>query len=121
MSETSADTPVAFVLQRIVAHEGVSGDDLERFLLQEVFPSLDTSGEGEGPDQHFLLNDGARGEYLWMSRLEYSIHQTPLPNWLSARVNSMEEGVQEKLESLATRTSSELYYDVIPWRRMLGK
>ena len=121
MSETSADTPVAVVLQRSVAHEGVSDDDLEQFLLQEVFPSLDTSGDGEGSDQHFLLSAGARGEYLWMSRLEYAIHQTPLPVWLSERVRSMQEGVQEKLEAFATRTSSELYYDVIPWRRILGR
>lgn len=47
MSETRSDMPVAVVLQRIVVHAGVSGDDLERYLLQEVFPSLDTSGEGE--------------------------------------------------------------------------
>jgi hypothetical protein len=121
MSETSAAAPVAVVLQRIVAHEGVSGDDLERFLLGEVFPSLDTSGDGEAPDQQFLFSDGTPGEYLWMSRLEYSIHQTPLPTWLSERVRSMQEGVQEKLKALATRTSSETYYDVIPWRRILGK
>ena len=78
MSESS-DHQVAFVLQNLTVKDGADKDDFEKFMLEKLFPSVDTSGDGEEPDQHFLLG-GSSNEYLWMSRLEYSVHQTPFPD-----------------------------------------
>jgi hypothetical protein len=119
MSESS-DHQVAFVLQNLNVKDGADKDDFEKFMLEKLFPSVDTSGDGEEPDQHFLLG-GSSNEYLWMSRLEYSVHQTPFPTWLTDRVRRIQESAQEKLEPFATRTSSETYFDVARWRRFLGR
>lgn len=112
--------PIAYVLHHIKLHDGVNHDDFERFMLEELFPSVDTSPNGK-PDQHFLLSGGQRDEYVWMSQLAYSIHHTPLPTWLSARAEGMVNDVRERLQAFGTHTSSTLYYDVTGWRTVLGK
>jgi hypothetical protein len=119
MSESSG-RQVAFVLQNLTVKDGADKDDFEKFMLEKLFPSVDTSGDGEEPDQHFLLG-GSSNEYLWMSRLEYSVHQTPFPTWLMDRVRAIQESAQGKLEPFATRTSSETYFDVARWRRFFGR
>jgi len=118
--EPKSDTPVAFALHMIKLHPGVNEDDFEKYMLEVLFPTVDTSPNGES-DQHFLLNGGQRDEYVWMSRLAYDLHQTPLPNWLLNRVESQVDGVREKLESFGTHTASTTYYDVVGLRRRLGK
>jgi hypothetical protein len=120
MPETNSDTPVAFVLQRILRRDDVNDDSFERRMVSDVFPSVNTNDEGAPPDRHLLLRNGAPNEYVWMSYLEYAVHQTPVPLWLSDRVQKMEKDVPEKLETLGTRTSFEFYYDVGAWRRRIG-
>jgi hypothetical protein len=121
MSEKDVHRPVAFVQQMITLREDVSADDFEKFVLEEVFPSIDTSGDGEGPDQHVLLAGSVSNEYVWLSRLEYMIHQTPLPQWLFNRVERLRQETPEKLEIFATRMPPQVHYDVTGWRRRLGK
>jgi hypothetical protein len=111
--------PTAYVLQTIKLHDGVNGDDFQKFVLEELFPTVDTNPDGE-PDQHFLLNGGSHDEYVWMSRLAYEIHHTPIPNWLLNRVESLVDDVQGKLEPFGARTASTTYYDVAGWRSRLG-
>jgi len=111
-------SPVATVLRTITLHEGVAEDDFEQFMLKELFPTVQTGPEDE-PDQHFLLRGG--DPYVWMSRLTYGIHQTPLPVWLTDRVHDMYESVREKVERFGTQTSSEVFYDVAQWRLRLGR
>jgi hypothetical protein len=114
--------PVAYALHTIKLHDGVSDDDFEKYMLEEVFPATDTSGEDEAPDQHFLLGSEMFGDdYAWMSRLEYWIHHHPLPNWLGQRVERQAQEVGEKIESYGAITSSTTYYDVTGWRARLGK
>ena len=62
--------PIAYVLQTINLHDGVNGDEFQKFMLQELFPTVDTNPDGE-PGQHILLNGGSYDEYVWMSRLAY--------------------------------------------------
>ena len=112
MATNDLDKPIAVLLHRISLHDSASEDEFEKFMLDEVFPSIDTSSEGEAPDQQVLLHGGSPNEYVWMSRLEYWIHQTPFPTWLSNRVERTQELLQEKLTRFGVRTSSELYYDV---------
>ncbi|MCZ7575366.1 MAG: hypothetical protein M5U01_42995 [Ardenticatenaceae bacterium] len=121
MSENRSATPVAFALQRITLHEGVNPDDFEKFMLAELFPIIATHGENEGPDQHFLLSGGSNNEYTWMSRLEYWIHQTPLPTWLLNRVERMGDEARGKLDRFGILASPEIFYDVTGWRARLGK
>ena len=111
--------PIAYVLQTIKLHDGVNGDEFEKFMLEDLFPTFDTNPDGE-PDQHFLLNGGSHNEYVWLSRLAYELHHAPLPNWLLHRVESMVDDVKGKLEPYGTRTASTTYYDVAGWRSRLG-
>ena len=114
--------PVAYTLHRIKLREGVSDDDFERFMLEQVFPAVDTSEQDEQPDQHFLLGSEMFGDdYVWMSRLEYWIHHHPLPNWLGQRVERQAKESGEKLEPFGRITSSTTYYDVTGWRARLKR
>jgi hypothetical protein len=114
--------PVAYAYHTIKLHDGVNSDDFEKHMLGEVFPALDTSEEGEAPDQHFLLGSQMFGDdYVWMSRLEYWIHHDPLPTWLGQRVERHVQEVKEKIEPFGTITSSTTYYDVTGWRARLKR
>jgi hypothetical protein len=114
--------PVAYAYHTIKLHDGVDSDDFEKHMLDEVFPALDTSEEGEAADQHFLLGSDTLGnDYVWMSRLEYWVHQTPLPNWLLQRVERQAKEGGVRLEPFATIAGSTVHYDVTGWRARLGK
>jgi hypothetical protein len=114
--------PVAYTLHTIKLREGVSDDDFERFMLEQVFPAVDTSEQDEQPDQHFLLGSEMFGDdYVWMSRLEYWIHHDPLPNWLGQRVERQVQEVKENMEPFGTITSSTTHYDVTGWRARLKR
>jgi hypothetical protein len=120
-AERGPVTPVAFALHTIKLHDGVNEDEFEKFMLEELFQSVDTNPNGES-DQHTLLNGGSQDEYVWMSRLEYEIHHTPLPTWLLNRVESMvNDDVRKELEPYGTDIASTVYYDVAGWRQRLGK
>jgi hypothetical protein len=109
MSDQQEGNPVALSFRKIALHEGVSHRDLEKFMLEELFPSIDTSEDGFAPDQHFLLQeDWPSDVYVWMSRLEYSVHQTPFPVWLTGRLSDMYENAQGKLEPFGNYTENTL-------------
>lgn len=118
--EHGSGTPVAFALHTIKLHDGVNEDEFEKFMLEELFQTVDTNPDGES-DQHFLLNGGGSDEYVWMSRLAYEVHHTPLPTWLFNRVESMVNDVRKELEPYGTHVASTVYYDVAGWRQKLGK
>jgi hypothetical protein len=113
MTESLASSTIAlaFALHTIKLNETANELDFEKFMLNEVFPSVDTRGLGFpavelAHDQHFLL--GARGfdEYVWMMRLEYFIHHTHLPTWLGGRAREGYASVKDKIEQFGTRTST---------------
>jgi hypothetical protein len=111
-------SPVAIVLRTITLHEGAVEDEFEQFMIESLFPTVQTGPEDK-PDQHFLLRIGE--PYTWMSHLSYEIHQTPLPVWLTDRIDEMYKSVQEKVERFGTQTSVEFFYDVAAWRHILGR
>lgn len=118
MTTNTGPVGTAIVLQRIVPKDGVNAGDLENLILHDVFASVDTSG-GEGtPDEHTLLDDGA--EYIWMSRLEYFMHATPTPAWLTDRVDDLHKQAHAKLDAMATLPEEPFHYDVGAWRHHLG-
>ena len=111
-------SPGAIVLRTITLHEGAVEDEFEQFMIESLFPTVQTGPEDK-PDQHFLLRGGE--PYTWMSHLSYEIHQTPLPVWLTDRIDEMYKSVQEKVERFGTQTSVEFFYDVAAWRHILGR
>ena len=120
MTTRDSDRPTAVVLQRISLNDSVDDDAFERVMLEEVFPSANTAGDGEEPDTHVLLG-GADREYVWLSQLRYEIHQTPLPQWLLNRVEALGAHARERLAAFGPRAAPEVHYDVRAWRRRLGK
>ena len=121
--EPKSVKPVAFSLYTIKLREGQDADDFEKFMLEEVFPTVNANVDGDliSVNQHVLLNAGSPDEYVWMTRLEYFIHHTPLPGWLLNGVESMHDSVREKLEPFGTNTSSTILYDVADSGRRIGK
>jgi len=100
---------VALSFRKIGLHEGVSHRDFVKFMLEELFPSIDTSANGFGADQHFLLQeDWPSDVYVWMSRLQYLAGQTPFPAWLTSRLSDMYENAQGKLEPFGSYTVDTL-------------
>ena len=106
---------VAFVLDQITLHEGKTDGEFETFMLEEIFPAIDTSSDEQQTilaHRQFLLKGQGPNEYLWVSQLEYFFHQTPFPGWLSNRVERIHQETPAKLAEFGTRTSSAVYYDV---------
>jgi hypothetical protein len=123
----SSTIALAFVSHTIKLHDTADGFDFERFMLKEVFPAVDTRDAGFGndeshvtPDQHFLLGGRSFNEYVWMIRLEYFIHHTPLPTWLGRRASVSYARVKDRIEQFGTRTATELLFDVKEWHQRLG-
>lgn len=119
----SSGNGLAFGLHTIKLNEPAKGRDFERFMIREVFPAVNTQdpqAEDMGPDQHFLLASGGGGEYVWMIRLEYFMHHTPLPNWLLNRVDESYSSVKDKIEPFGTLVSTQLFYDVEAWLQRVG-
>jgi hypothetical protein len=121
----SSSIALAFVLHSLKLRETADAVAFETLMLEEVFPEVDTRGSGVGdmdvaPDQHFLLAGRSFDEYVWMIRLEYFVHHTPLPTWLGNRARDSYAGVKAKIEQVASRTSTELLYDVKEWHQRLG-
>ena len=109
MSDQQGTNPIALSFRKVALHEGVRHEDFEKFMLEELFPTIDTSEDGFAPDQHFLLQeDWPSDVYVWMSRVEYPVHHTPFPLWLSTRLSDMYEDAREKLEPFGAYTSDTL-------------
>ena len=86
------------------------------FMIKEIFPAVDTKDPGFGdtvPDQHYLLDGGSDGEYVWMVRMEYFMHHTPTPAWLLNRVDESYSSVKDKIEPLGALVSTKLLYDTM--------
>jgi hypothetical protein len=121
----SSSVALAFVLHAIKLNEAVNTLDFEKFMIHEIFPTVDTRGLSSGnenfkPDQHFLLGGREADEYVWMVRLEYFVHQTPRPTWLHVRGNGSFEGVKNRIEKFGKKISTEILYDVKEWHQRLG-
>jgi hypothetical protein len=121
----SGTIALAFALHTIKLNETANERDFGKFMLNEIFPSVDTReldfpGAELNPDQHFLLGGRGFDEFVWMMRLEYFIHHTPLPTWLDRRAREGFASVKDKIEQFGTRTSTELLYDVKEWHQRLG-
>jgi hypothetical protein len=115
MSDQQDTNPIALSFRKVALHEGVRHEDFEKFMLEELFPTIDTSKDGFAPDQHFLLQeDWPSDVYVWMSRLEYLVHQTPFPQWLINRLSDMYENAQGKLEPFGSYTENtpDIAFDV---------
>jgi hypothetical protein len=109
MSDQQDTNPIALSFRKVALHEGVRHEDFEKFMLEELFPTIDTSEDGFAPDQHFpLQEDWPSDVYVWMSRLQYSVHQTPFPTWLHNRLHDMYENAQGKLEPFGSYTVDTL-------------
>jgi hypothetical protein len=101
--------PVALSFRKIGLHEGVSHRDFVEFMLEELFPSIDTSANGFQADRHFLLQEDFPSDvYVWMSKLQYSAGQTPFPPSLTGRLHDMYENAQGKLEPFGSYTVDTL-------------
>jgi hypothetical protein len=114
--------PAAYAQRQICLRDGVSRDTFEKFMLETLFPTVDTSrdvdalgGEDLRPDEHRLLQaEWPSTVYVWLSRIEYSVHQTPFPAWLFSRLDQMYEQAREPLAPFGAYVSEErrVSYDV---------
>ena len=127
MSDEQEVNPVALSFRKIALHEGVRHIEFEKFVLEELFPTVDTSGSASGsgfvPDQHFLLQEDWPSDiYVWMSRVEYGVHQTPFPAWLSNRLSDMYQDAQAKLEPFGSYTADtlDIAFDVASMRGLFS-
>ena len=117
---------LAFVFHTIKLNEGIDEQTFEKFMLNEIFPAVNTQGSGlagadGGPDHHRLLaGQLSAREYIWMIHLEYFIHHTPLPNWLVKRASDSYEKVTDKIEAFGDKTATRILYDVGEWHQRLG-
>jgi hypothetical protein len=101
--------PAALSFRKIALHEGVNSRVFVGFMLEELFPSIDTSANGFQADRHSLLQkDWPSDVYVWMSELQYSAGQTPFPPWLTGRLHDMYENAQGKLEPFGSYTVDTL-------------
>src|SRR5215216_8169487 len=118
MSDQKRGRPVAFSFRKIALREGVQKEAFVKFMLEELFPTLDTSEGAFGadhPDQHLLLQgDWPSDIYVWMSRLEYGLGHEPRPQYLLGRLDVTYEVAKEKLEPFGTYTTDprEVYIDL---------
>ena len=57
---------VVFSLYTIKLREGQDADDFEKFMLEEVFPTVNANVDGDliSVNQHVLLNAGSPDEYV---------------------------------------------------------
>lgn len=117
---------LAFVFHTIKLNEGVDEQKFEKFMLDEIFPAVNTQRSGvagveAGPDHHRLLAGQLwEGDYIWMIHLEYFIHHTPLPNWLARRASESYASVADKIEAFGEKTTTYILYDVKEWHQRLG-
>ena len=117
---------LAFIFHAIKLNEGVDERKFEKFMLDEIFPTVNTQGSGfagaeAGPDHHRLLaGQPWEGDYIWMIHLEYAIHHTPFPNWLARRASASYERVAGKIKAFGERSTTNILYDVQEWHQRLG-
>jgi hypothetical protein len=112
---------IAVATMTIRLREEADADAFEKRLLTDVFPAVDTSGEGEDRDQHELFSDGETSrDYTWSSRINYDIEHTPTPTWLSQRVQKLVDEATRRVSDAGTVESSGYLFDVATWRARLG-
>lgn len=117
---------LAFVFHTIKLNEGVDEQTFEKFMLDEIFPAVNTQepssvGAEAGPDHHRLLaGQSWEGDYVWMIHLEYVIHHTPLPNWLVRRASESYERVADKINAFGKKITTNILYDINEWHQRLG-
>jgi hypothetical protein len=116
------ETPIAFVLHDLTLRDTAERDEFEKVATKEILPSFNTNPDSSGaPDLHLLISRSQLGrDYVCLSRLSYSIHHTPLPNWLLNRAEEVGKILQKKLEGVAEVTNRQVFYDVAGWRRITG-
>jgi hypothetical protein len=113
---------IAVATMTIRLREDADTDAFEELLLTDVFPALDTSGEGEDPDQHLLLQeDDTSREYTWTSRINYDIEHTPTPTWLGRRVQTLVDEATRRVADAGTVEPAGCRFDVAAWRARLGR
>jgi hypothetical protein len=113
---------IAVATMTIQLREDADADAFEGVVLHDVFPALDTSGQGEDPDQHMLLQDDDNSrEYTWTSRLNYDIEHTPTPTWLGRRVQTLLDEATRRLSDWGTVAPDGCRFDVATWRARLGR
>ena len=114
--QSDPDHLTAYVWHKIALHNQQRSSDFEKFALEQLLPSVNTTGEP--PDEHTLLN--GTGGYVCLSRLSYAVHQTPFPIWLSDQVEQLTKALRAGLSTFADVAPPEFYYDVAAWRQKLG-
>jgi len=102
----------------ITLHNPDKKEEFEKFLVEQLLPSINTNTTGQPPDKHALL-DGTGG-YACLSFLTYAVHQTPLPVWLSEQVEELTKALRGGLSAFGEVAPPEFYYNVAAWRQKLG-
>jgi hypothetical protein len=95
-------------INRIALLPGVTEEDFEQFMTEEVFPAARALSRGVRSDAHYLLKDyGGNGEdkYLWLIVLEHFGTEHSVPDAIPDVFEQIYSGVREKLQPFGIRTS----------------
>jgi hypothetical protein len=95
-------------INRIALLPGVTEEDFEQFMTEEVFPAARALSRGVRSDAHYLLKDyGGNGEdkYLWLMVLEHFGTEHSVPDAIPEVFEEIYSEVREKLQPFGIRTS----------------
>lgn len=99
-------------------------EPFEQLMYEKVFPAL-LADESAQPDdrQMLVMQLAAEGElvYHWITLATYFIHHTPTPTWITNRLDTMRDTANQLIGEYGAFASSEVFYDLKPWRQMFDK
>ncbi len=95
-------------INRIALLPGVTEEDFEQFMTEEVFPEARAFSRGVRSHTHYLLKDyrGNRADkYLWLIVLEHFGTEHSVPDAIPEVFEEIYSEVREKLQPFGIRTS----------------
>jgi len=102
-------------INRIELLPGVTEEDFEQFMTEEVFPAARVFSRGVRSDTHYLLKDyrGNRADkYVWLMVLEHFGAGDRVPDFIPEVFEKIYSEVREKLQPFGVRTSSSMYAEL---------
>jgi hypothetical protein len=111
-------------INRIELKDEQQREPFEQLMYEKVFPDLLSDGFAQPEDRQMLaMKLAPEGDrvYYWITLATYFIHQTPTPTWITDRLDKMRDTANQLVGEYGTFASSEVFYDLKPWRQLLGK
>jgi hypothetical protein len=95
-------------INRIALLPGVTEEDFEQFMTEELFPAARAFSRGVRSHAHYLLKDyrgNREDKYLWLIVLEHFGTEHSVPDAIPEVFEQIYSDVREKLQPFGIRTS----------------